>query len=96
MRAQLFACLFPSVTTLEIYPVLRVILTSNGFSEDTGFKKLPALTPGCESRRETCFLLSVCNGAKAQLKHNVTELLVPTRVMPVTHCPRVLSSGLEL
>lgn len=59
-RAQLFACLFPSVTTLEMYPVLRVTLTSDEFGEDTDLKKLQALAAGCESRRETCFLLCVC------------------------------------
>lgn len=95
MRAQLFACLFPSVTALEIHPVLRVILTSNGSGEDTDFKKLQALILGCESRRQTCFLLheNMYNRAKLQLQHNVTMLLIPTRVMLLTHCPEVLSLG---
>lgn len=72
---------------LEIHPLLRAILTSNGFGEDTDFKKLQALTPGCESQRETHFLLCVYNRAKPQLQHKVTTLLVPSQVTPLTHSP---------
>lgn len=50
----------------SILYVLRAILTSNGFGEDTiRLKKITAITPGRESRAETCLVLCVHNGANA-------------------------------
>lgn len=95
MRAQLFACLFPSVTMLERHPLLRAILTSNGFGEDTDFKKLQALTPGCESRRETHFLLCVYNRAKPHSNTRWQRCLFLAKWLPSHTVPtEVLSRGL--
>lgn len=79
-RAQLFACLFSFVTMLEVVcvvegvcgsctllvHVLRAIPTSYGFGGDTTrLKKTTTVTPGRESRRETCLVLLACNWAHA-------------------------------